>query len=52
LRVFETTNWTLGRPLVTVSEPYDDVFSRLYNKKCDDIGSKAIGIKDNATFLT
>jgi len=24
----------------------------LYNKKCEDSGSKVIGIKDNATFLT
>ena len=25
---------------------------RLYNKKCEERGSKVIGMKDNATFLT
>jgi len=27
-------------------------YGRLYNKKCDEMGFKVIGIKDNTTFLT
>ena len=31
---------------------FRNLYGRLYNKKCDERGSKVIGIKDSVTFLT